>query len=134
MHPEMERELAAQRIADLQRAAVPPRRERVAREVRLDREVVLRGARDGDRAALTALATLDGTLPPVGPALVAEVDGTIRAVVPLDGGRPFADPFRRTDDLIALLEERAHQIAEARRAQAATHRRAGIVPALRRLV
>jgi hypothetical protein len=132
MHPDMERELAAQRIADLRRSAAP-RRERVARKVKVDTEVVLRGARDADRSALAALAALDGTLPPVGPALVAEVDGSIRAVVPLDGGRPYADPFRRTGDLVALLEERARQISEARRARAHGHR-LGLVPALRRLV
>jgi hypothetical protein len=133
MHPDIERELAAQRVEELRRAGAATRRESVARKVRLDGDVVLRGARDADRSALTALATLDGTLPPVGPALVAEVDGSIRAVVPLDGGRPFADPFRRTSDLIALLEERARQIADARHERAHA-RRPGLVPALRRLV
>ena len=123
MHPEIERELVAQRIEDLRRAAAPPARERVARKVRVDGEVVLRGARASDRGALAALAALDGTLPPVGPALVAEVDGSIRAVLPLDGGRPFSDPFRHTADLIALLEERASQIAAAaRKTRARTHR------------
>jgi hypothetical protein len=133
MHPEMERELAAQRIADLHRAAAPPRRERATRKVKLDGEVVLRGARDGDHSALAALAALDGTLPPVGPALVAEVGGSIRAVVPLGGGRPFGDPFRRTSDLVALLEERARQIERARAART-DGRRFRLVPALRRLV
>jgi hypothetical protein len=132
MHPEMERELAAQRIADLHRAA-PPRRERATRKVKLDGEVVLRGARDGDRSNLAALAALDGTLPPAGPALVAEVGGSILAVVPLGGGRPFGDPFRRTSDLVALLEERARQIERARAARTNGHR-FRLVPALRRLV
>src|SRR3954447_6468406 len=105
MHPEMERELAKQRMEDLRRAGAVGRVERVTRTVRLDREVVLRGARHGDHHALAALAALDGTVPPVGPALVAEVEGTIAAVLPLDGGRPFSDPFRQTGDLLALLEE-----------------------------
>src|SRR4051794_4264736 len=119
MHPEIERQLAAQRVEDLRRAGAPPRRrESPARKVRLDGEVVLRGARATDRMSRAALATLDGALPPVGPALVAQVRGAIVAVLPLDGGRPFADPFRRTDDLIALLEERARQIDDARSATA----------------
>jgi hypothetical protein len=33
-----------------------------------------------------------------------------RAVLPLDGGRSFSDPFARNDHLIALLELRAEQI------------------------
>lgn len=118
MHPEIERELAAQRVEELRRAGAPTRRESPARKVRIDGEVVLRGARGTDRTALAALAALDGALPPVGPALVAQVRGAVVAVLPLDGGRPFADPFRRTDDLIALLEERARQIDEARSAPA----------------
>jgi hypothetical protein len=140
MHPEMERVLANERIEDLHRhlrsAAAPAPRERIARKVRLDGEVVLRGARDGDRQALASLAALDGTLPPVGPALVAELNGSIAAVLPLDGGRPFADPFQRSAHLIALLEERARQIEEARCAVTAANRtsRWRVPAALRRLV
>src|SRR3954447_26554120 len=115
MHPEMERELANQRMQELRAASAAEAGERrVARVVKLDREVVLRGARHGDVQTLAALAALDGTLPPIGPALVAEVEGTIRAVLPLDGGRPFSDPFRKTADLLELLEERARQIHAAR--------------------
>jgi hypothetical protein len=132
MHPEMERELARQRMEDLRRAGAPSRREKVARSVRLDREVVLRGARHGDHTALAALAALDGTLPPVGPALVAEVGGSLVAVLPLDGGRPYADPFRHTADLVALLEERGRQIQHARAARAHRGRLASLLPALHR--
>lgn len=136
MHPEIERELAAQRVEELRRAGAPPgRRESAARKVRIDGEVVLRGARATDRTSLAALAALDGALPPVGPALVAQVHGAVVAVLPLDGGRPFADPFRRTDDLIALLEERARQIDEAH--SATVHRswlRLHAPAALRRFV
>jgi hypothetical protein len=136
MHPEIERELAVQRVEELRRAGAPPgRRVRPAQKVRLDGEVVLRGARAADRTSLVALAALDGALPPVGPALVAQVRGAIVAVLPLDGGRPFADPFRRTDDLIALLEERARQIDEARGATVRRSRLRWHAPAaLRRLV
>jgi hypothetical protein len=63
------------------------------------------------------------------------VRGAVVAVLPLDGGRPFADPFRRTDDLIALLEERARQIDEARSAPARRSRLRWHAPAvLRRFV
>ena len=139
MHPDIERELASQRIEDLRRAGVATHRERPSRRVKLDGEdgsVVLRGARRSDQSALAALAALDGTLPPVGPSLVAEVDGSIHAALPLDGGRPFSDPFRRTSELIALLEARARQLSEARSIRASRpHRLAWLAPAaLRRLV
>jgi hypothetical protein len=72
---------------------------------------------------------------PIGPALVAEVAGVPRAVLPLEGGRAFGDPFRRTGELIALLELRAAQL---RREEAPRERRrlgSWMSPAaLRRLV
>src|SRR4051794_36299062 len=132
MPPEMGREPARQGMEALRRGGGVGRVERVPRTVRLAREVVLRGARHGDHHALAALAALDGTLPPVGPALVAEVEGTIAAVLPLDGGPPFSDPFRQTGDLLALLEERARQIHHARTASQRRGRLASLLPALHR--
>ena len=41
------------------------------------------------------LAELDSAVAPTGPALVAEIDGRLRAALPLDGGEPIADPFHR---------------------------------------
>jgi hypothetical protein len=87
---------------------------------------VIRASRADEAAALAELALLDDADLPAGPALVAEVDGSIQAALPLGGGRAIADPFRRTSDLIALLEERASQI---RRESGRGHRLA-----LRRLV
>lgn len=122
MHPEMERELARQRIEDLRREGAARSGDRASRSVVIDHEVVLRGARVSDRSAVAALAALDGVLPPLGPALVAVVEGVIRAVVPLDGGRPFSDPFSATRDLVVLLEARARQLEAARLAPARPRR------------
>jgi hypothetical protein len=72
---------------------------------------VIREARPADHLALRALAVLDAAEPALGRTLVAEVKGSIVAALPLDGAGPFADPFRRTADLVALLEARAKQIA-----------------------
>ncbi len=47
------------------------------------------------------------------PALVAEVDGRLRAALPLDGSAPVADPFHRGAELIQLLRVRATQLAGA---------------------
>jgi hypothetical protein len=59
-------------------------------------------------ARLAALAGRRGAAP--GRYVVAVVDGEIVAAQPLDGGRAFADPFRRTAHLLPLLELRAQQL------------------------
>jgi hypothetical protein len=73
--------------------------------------VTLRFASAADGASLRALAHLASAIPPCGPALVAEVDGRLRAAVPLDGGPAIADPVHRGADLVALLRLRALQLA-----------------------
>jgi hypothetical protein len=137
MHPEIERQLSTQRIDELRRAGVSARRKVVVPKVTARGEdVAIRIAHRSDRAALAALAALDGALPPIGEALVAEVRGSIVAALPLGGGRAFADPFRRTSDLVALLDARALQLEHERR-QGQEHRRlfGWLAPAaLRRLV
>ena len=65
-----------------------------------------------DDPALARLATLAGRRrAPHGRHVVAVVDGRVVAALPLSGGKPYADPFRRTAHLLPLLELRAEQIA-----------------------
>ena len=74
--------------------------------------VTIRMAVAADGAALVRLAQLDSAPPPASHSmLVAEVAGELRAALPLDGGRAIADPFRPTAELIAILVERARQLA-----------------------
>jgi hypothetical protein len=73
--------------------------------------VTLREASAADAERLRALAQLDSAPAPCGPALVAEVDGRLRAALPLDGGAPISDPFHRGRELIELLRMRARQLA-----------------------
>jgi hypothetical protein len=84
--------------------------------------VTLRFASAADAGRLRSLAELDSASAPRGPALVAEVDGRLRAALPLDGGAPIADPFHRGTELIELLRTRAAQLmrerARGRRARA----------------
>jgi hypothetical protein len=134
MHPEIERQLAAERVKELRRAGAVARLRAATPPAAREQDVVIRRARSEDRLALAALAVLDGAEEPLGRTLVAEVDGSIVAALPLDGAGPFSDPFRRTSDLVALLEARAKQIAAEGEAR---HRRplAWLTPsALRRLV
>jgi hypothetical protein len=75
--------------------------------------VTLRYAAAADAQRLQYLAELDSAPAPSGPALVAEIDGRIRAALPLDGAAPIADPFHRGAELIELLRMRAAQLARA---------------------
>ena len=66
-----------------------------------------------DATALGELAQLDGTTAPVGPVLVAEQDGKLRAALSLDDGRVISDPFFPTAGLVVLLEVHAAQLRDA---------------------
>jgi hypothetical protein len=72
--------------------------------------VTVRPAHVGDEPALARLAALDSAEAPTGPALVAEADARILAALPLGSGRPIADPFVPTAELVALLRLRAEQL------------------------
>jgi hypothetical protein len=89
----------------------------------------IRMAYPDDLAALQRLATLDSSRPPVGRALVAEVDGELWAAVGLDDGEAIADPFSPSGPLVALLRARAAQLTapapSRRRRLLAWRRRAG---------
>jgi hypothetical protein len=78
----------------------------------LDR-VTIRRSRAADRRALERLAQLDSRRLAAGELLVAEVDGELRAALPLGGGAPIADPFRPTAPLVSLLMLRARQVSAA---------------------
>jgi hypothetical protein len=74
--------------------------------------LTIRMAVSADAEALGRLAQLDSAPPPAPvPTLVAEVDGELRAAVPLHGGPALADPFRPTVELVAILAQRRQQLA-----------------------
>src|SRR5215218_5579418 len=75
--------------------------------------VTVRRSASGDESALARLAALDSASPPRGPALIAEADSRVLAALPLGSGRPIADPFERTTEIVALLQLRAAQLSEA---------------------
>ncbi len=72
--------------------------------------VTLRYAAAADAPRLHDLAALDSAVPPDGPVLIAEVDGRLRAALPVDGGAPISDPFHRGRELLELLRLRAEQL------------------------
>jgi hypothetical protein len=74
--------------------------------------ITIRMAVSADAEALRRLAQLDSAPAPAPvPILVAEVGGELRAALPLHGGPAIADPYRPTVELVALLAERARQLA-----------------------
>jgi hypothetical protein len=87
------------------------------------KNVTVRRSTSGDAGALARLAALDSASPPRGPALVAEADARMLAALPLGSGRPIADPFEPTAELVALLELRRSQIESADKSRAGRARR-----------
>jgi hypothetical protein len=77
-------------------------------------DITVRRSAPADDASLARLAALDSASPPRGPALVAEADSRMLAALPLGAGRPIADPFEPTAEIVALLELRAAQLRESR--------------------
>ena len=77
------------------------------------KNVPVRRSTSADDGALARLAALDSASPPTGPALVAEADSRLLAALPIGSGRPIADPFEPTAELVALLELRRAQMETA---------------------
>jgi len=75
--------------------------------------VVIRESAPEDSGRLHRLALLDSAPAPAGPMLVAEREGMLVAAVPLRGGRPIADPFLPSADIVGLLELRRAQLRPA---------------------
>jgi hypothetical protein len=76
-------------------------------------DITVRTAVASDLSELARLAALDSGTPPRGPALIAEADSRMLAALPLGSGRPIADPFEPTAEIVALLQLRAAQLGEA---------------------
>ena len=89
--------------------------------------IAIRESTAADRPELERLASLDSGHLPHGPLLVAEIHGKIEAAVPLGDGRPLADPFHPTAELVDLLETRAAQLRHDR---SRVQRRLALVPRL----
>jgi hypothetical protein len=76
-----------------------------------DETLTIRMAVPADGPALRRLAELDSArLPEPAPILVAAVNGDLWAALPLNGGAPIADPFRRTTAIVAMLTDRAREL------------------------
>lgn len=72
--------------------------------------VTIRPALTTDRRDIARLSELDERRVPTGYVLVAELDESIIAAMPLNGGHMVADPLRSTSDVVELLEMRSRQL------------------------
>ena len=86
--------------------------------------IAIRPAAADEAADVRRLAYLDSQRPLRGEVLLALQDATPVAAVSLEDGRIVADPFRKTADVVELLELRA---------AALTTSRAPLLPRARRL-
>ena len=69
----------------------------------MNESITIRRSTVCDHDAIDRVAALDSGRAPEGNALVAVVGGELQAVLPLNGGRVLADPFRPTAHLVELL-------------------------------
>ena len=72
--------------------------------------ILIRLATHADARTLNDLAALDSRPGFAGPAMLAEIDGTVRAALDLSDGSVAADPFVRTAELVELLRMRARRV------------------------
>jgi len=119
MNPFFSKEMADQHIRDLRREAAKGRAKKRRSQ---DTSLTVRLATLRDSDALMQLAALDEAPLPRGQVLVAQVGNQLVAGLPLDGGRAFADPFRRTAQFVELLELRARQLHDQERRRSRTRR------------
>jgi hypothetical protein len=69
----------------------------------MNNPITIRRSTARDAAAVERIASLDSGHAPAGDAMLAFEGGELRAVLPLERGRPLADPFHRTAELVELL-------------------------------
>lgn len=71
--------------------------------------ITIRHSTEDDRSEIARLAELDSRPTLAGDALLAFVDGELRAAVALGSGDAVADPFHPTANLVELLRVRARR-------------------------
>jgi hypothetical protein len=75
--------------------------------------VTITHSTEADSPKVWRLAALDDRRAPAGPALLAYVDGELRAAVGLVDGQAIADPFHPTAELVEILRFQARHEAAA---------------------
>lgn len=106
--------MGREKVRDLEAEAAPRRLVRLAQGSTSPRgRVTLRYAASADVKRLRRLAALHRQPTPGGCTLVAEVDGQLRAALPLNGNAALVDPLYHATELVELLRLRAIQLDHA---------------------
>jgi len=114
IHPTILGFMAEEHMQQLMRDA-GPRGFAAETEEKIDMtDVQLRLCTVEDDDAIAELAVLAERPVPYGRLVLALVNGRIVAALPLAGGQPITDPFKRTAHIIPLLELRAKQLRESK--------------------
>jgi hypothetical protein len=79
------------------------------KELDMTEPITITQSTEADSRDLWRLAALDSRRAPRGPALLAYVDGELRAAVGLVDGQAVADPFHPTAELVEMLRFQARQ-------------------------
>jgi len=77
--------------------------------------ITIRQACVDDEAAIMRLAALDSAPIPRAPLVLAEIDGELRVAVSVDDLAVIADPFHRTLELVALVQDHVDRTQRAAR-------------------
>ena len=110
MDPELHLRYASERLKD-DHAGIEPEPDGTAT---LEPETItIRPLEHDDVSAIELLAELDASPVPVGPLLLAEVEGTIEAALGVESGEAIANPFASSADVVSLLRLRADQLRAA---------------------
>jgi len=118
MHSPLHRHLAQARAEELRRAgasSLTSQRPVLKTRRPATSPVTLRFAFPDDLSDLARLASLDSSVLPEQPVLLAEVAGEIRAALSLADGAVIADPFYPSTGVVELLRARAAQLRSAER-------------------
>jgi hypothetical protein len=79
--------------------------------------ITIRASEATDAGQLLRLAALDSAEPIDGRALVAEVNGAVRAALPLGGGQAISDPFSESAHVVELLQAHARAVGATSRSE-----------------
>jgi len=79
------------------------------KEIEMTEPITITQSTEADSQKLWRLAALDDRRAPRGPALLAYVDGELRAAVGLLDGQAVADPFHPTAELVEMLRFQARR-------------------------
>jgi hypothetical protein len=110
LHPDLHTRFASERLKDDHEGLVP---ESEGTATLAPAAITIRPPRREDLPAVELLAELDERPVPLGPLLLAEVEGTVEAAIGLAGGDTVANPFSESAAAVSLLHVRAAQLRAA---------------------